>query len=63
MEYIRDLSGEERAIIGLVFFVLCKFWVENPASIIVIKEHRVIIRFVLYDLYILASFPGFRLSL
>ena len=40
-------------------FVLCKIWVENLVYVIVIKEHRVVIKLVMYDKYILASFPGF----
>ena len=58
MKLIRDLSGNEKARFGLVF-VLCKFWVENPIYVIVIKEHRVVTKLVLYDKYILASFSGF----
>ena len=58
MKLIRDLNGKEKARCGLVF-VLCKFWVENPVSITVIKEHRVVIKLVLYDKYILANSPGF----
>ena len=58
MKLIRDLSGEEKVRFGLVF-VLCKLWVENPVSIIVIKEHRVVIKLVLYDKYISESFLGF----
>ena len=57
MERIRDPSGEENARYGLVF-VLCKFWVENPISVLY-KEQRVIIKLFLYDKYILVSFPGF----
>ena len=38
-------------------------WVENPVPIIVIKEHRVVIKHVLYDQYILESFLGFSWSL
>ena len=56
MERIRDPSGEENVRYGLVF-VLCKLWVENPISILY-KEHRVVIKIVLYDLYILGSFSG-----
>ena len=62
MKLIRDLSGEEKARFSLVF-VLCKLWMENLVFVIVIKEHKVVIKLVLYDLYILASFPGFLLSL
>ena len=61
MECIRDLSSEEKARYGLVF-ILCKFWVENPISVLY-KEQRVVIKLVLYDKYILASFPGFLLFL
>ena len=32
---------------------------ENPVSVTVIKEHVVVIKLVLYDKYILASFLGF----
>ena len=62
MKLISDLSGEENARIGLVF-VSCKFWVENLVYVIVIKEHIVVIKLILYDLYILESFPGFLLPL
>ena len=61
MERIRDPSGEEKAKYGLVF-VLCKFWVENPIFVLY-KKQRVVIKLVLYDKYILASFPGFLLFL
>ena len=37
MERIRGLNGEEKARYGLVL-VICKFWVEDPVSIIVIKD-------------------------
>ena len=43
-------------------FVFCKIWVENPVSVLY-KEQRVVIKLILYDKYILASFPGFLLSL
>ena len=57
MERIRDPSGKEKAIYGLVF-VLCKLWIENPIFVLY-KEQRVVIKLVLHDKYILASFLGF----
>ena len=62
MKLIRDLSGEEKARFGLVF-VLCKFWMENLVFVIVIKEDMVVIKLVLYDLYILGCFSSFLMSL
>ena len=37
IERIRGLSGEEKVRYGLVL-VFCKFWVEDPVSVIVIKD-------------------------
>ena len=58
---IQDLNFEEKYQIWsrLVFD---KFWVENPVMRC-IKEHLVVIKFILYKLCILSSFQGFRVVL
>ena len=57
MKVIRFLSGEGKAIFGFVWYFV-KFWVENSVYVLC-KEQRVVIKLVLHDKYILASFLGF----
>ena len=59
MKLIRDLSGKGKAEFGFIlYFVKKKNWVENPVYVLC-KEQRVVIKLVLHDKYILASFLGF----
>ena len=57
MKLIQDLSGEGKARFSFVMYFV-KIWVENPVYVLC-KEQRVVIKLVLHDKYILASFLGF----
>ena len=58
MKLIRDLSGEGKVRFSFILYLVKKIWVENPVYVLC-KEQRVVIKLVLHDKYILASFPGF----
>ena len=57
MKLIRDLSGEGNARFGFVLH-LVKIWVENLVCVLC-KEQRVVIKLILHDKYVLASFSSF----
>ena len=57
MKLIRDLSGEGNARFGFILYFV-KNWVENQVYVLC-KEQRVVLKLVLHDKYILASFSGF----
>ena len=56
MECIQDLSGEERARFG---FVLCFVNLGRKPSFCIHEKKRVVIKLILYDEYVLASFSRF----
>ena len=58
MKLIRDLKGGGNAKFGFVLYFVKKKRVENPVYVWC-KEQRVVIKLVLHDKYILASFSGF----
>ena len=60
MERIQDLSGEEKARFGFVLYFVN---LGRKPSFYIHKKKRVVIKLILYDKYILASFTGFLLSL
>ena len=60
MERIQDLSGEEKSRFGFVLYFVN---LSRKPSFCIHKKKRVVIKLILYDEYVLASFPGFLLLL
>ena len=60
MERIQDLSSEEKARFGYVLYFVN---LGRKPSFCIHKKKRVVIKLILFDEYILASFLGFLLPL